>query len=112
MQLFGDIRLYWIQADLLRSYSSKRHCVFCNHYIRITGNGITKSNINTEGLSVQLPGKLALGTESQAFVLHAFIHNLRVIVVWTKLEGHEITKVFPARRRRCSRACLNAKGDE
>jgi hypothetical protein len=73
--------------------ASKPEHVFGDDDVGLAEDRIAKTNVDAEGLSIELAGQATSGAKAEAVVSHALVLDLGMVIVGTDLEGHEVTKV-------------------
>ena len=93
MELLGDVGLDRVHAQGRRRDARKRQRVLGDHHLRLAEDGVAERNVDAERASVDLAREAALGTESNAVVLHPVVLNLGVPGVRLDGEDHEVAQV-------------------
>ena len=81
-----------VHAQGRRRDARKRQRVLGDHHLRLAEDGVAERNVDAERASVDLAREAALGTESNAVVLHPVVLNLGVPGVRLDGEDHEVAQ--------------------
>jgi hypothetical protein len=118
VELLGDVRLDRVEAQRGRRDAREGEDVFRHHDLRLTEDRIAEGDVDAEGLSVELTGELAFRTKARPPLSVAASPSTAT----TRARKRSNTRscrlransapVFADVRRRCSRACLKASGEE
>src|SRR5712691_2185736 len=96
MKFFGEMRLHWVEPKPRRLDSGESEDVLAHDDVRLPENRVGECDVDTEVLSVDLAGQLALGAMTEPGVALSGQLHCRLLWIRLDLERHEVSKVQPA----------------